>query len=392
MRIIYLGPFRLPNKDAAAARVLNVARALRLAGHEVSFISWGGVERDQDRGEDGICRVDGFPYFVTNEIDIPGGLILKVIGRLNKGNKTKKFLKERKGSYDAIITYGGGLAYGLLRFCRKHKLYLIGDFTEWYSYNEMTIIERPFYYYDTHHLFPKIKNKILISSFLDRSYNQSHNIVVPATCDLSEKKWHTGSEAALKKAGAYDGITLLYAGTPDQKDAVHYVIGAVNRLAAEGKRIRFLVLGCEREGYINRFQGLLSQRELSDNIRFLGRVSQDEVPSYYALSDFMVLLREQTRKSNAGFPTKFSESFTSGTPVIANITSDLGRYLKDGVTGIVVPEPSEDAIYKTLNEKVLTLLRDTINIMKQNVKDAAVQLDYHSYVEPLRAFMEGLKK
>ena len=205
----------------------------------------------------------------------------------------------------------------------------------------MTVIERPFYYFDMHYLFPRIKNKILISSYLYRSFRQSHNIIVPATCDSSENKWHGGNEAALKRAGAYDGITLLYAGTPDLKDAIHYVIGAVNRLADEGKRIRFLVLGCEREGYINRFQEMLPRCELNDNIKFLGRVSQDEVPSYYSLADFMVLLREQTRKSNAGFPTKFSESFTSGTPVIANITSDLGLYLIDGMTGIVVPEPSE---------------------------------------------------
>ena len=104
MRIIYLGPFRLPNRDAAAARVLNVARALRLAGHDVRFISWGGFQREEDKGEDGIYRVDGFPYIVTNEIDISGGLMPKVIGRINKGEKTKKLLRDYIGSCDVIIT------------------------------------------------------------------------------------------------------------------------------------------------------------------------------------------------------------------------------------------------------------------------------------------------
>ncbi len=70
MRIIYLGSFRLPNYDAAAARVLNIAHALREARHEVSFISWGGAVRNNDRGNDDIFRVDGFPYIVTNELPV----------------------------------------------------------------------------------------------------------------------------------------------------------------------------------------------------------------------------------------------------------------------------------------------------------------------------------
>jgi hypothetical protein len=40
MKIIYIGSFRFPIYDAAASRVLNNARALRLYGHEVKFISW----------------------------------------------------------------------------------------------------------------------------------------------------------------------------------------------------------------------------------------------------------------------------------------------------------------------------------------------------------------
>ena len=130
---------------------------------------------------------------------------------------------------------------------------------------------------------------------------------------------------------------------------------------------------------------------MSEQIQFVGRVTQDDVPSYYALADFMVLLREQTRKSNAGFPTKFSESFTSGTPVIANVTSDMGEYLKDAETGFVVKEPTEDAIYRTLKEKVLTLNHDEVDRMKNRVKIVASQLDFHAYVEPLRGFIANLK-
>lgn len=242
-----------------------------------------------------------------------------------------------------------------------------------------------------HYLLHQIDNKIVISTYLDNHFCKSHNIIIPATCNASEEKWHTGKEAALEKVGSFDGITLIYAGTPTGKDALHYAVRAVNCLISEGANIRFIILGCELNDYLNSIKVQRPNDVLSNRIMFLGRVPQDDVPSFYAISDFMILLREQTRKSNAGFPTKFSESFTSGTPVIANLTSDLGKYLKDGVTGFVVPEPCEESVYTTLKEKILPLSNTEIERLKYNVKEASMQLDFHSFIKPLKLFMDELK-
>lgn len=390
MRIIYIGSFRLPNCDAAAARVLNVARALRLAGHEVSFVSWGGEERESDLCPDGKYRVDGFEYVVTHELPSNEGAIKRVMNKLTRGQKTKRLLRQQLGSYDAIITYNCNLSRWLIGFTKRYHLKLINDITEWYDNKELKLLDRLPYAWNMYHTQKRVSNKIVISSYLDRFYNMTHNIVVPATCDASEAKWQQGAAKAKEKAGEFDGITMIYAGNPARKDAVHYAIIAVQRLIDEGEDLRFLIVGAEREWYLKSYADLLSKKELSERIQFLGRVPQDEVPSYYALADFMVLLREPTRKSNAGFPTKFSESFTSGTPVIANLTSDLGRYLKDGETGFVVSGPSVEAIYRTLKGLVIGLRREQIVKMKDNVKVSAENLDYHAYVEALRDFMESL--
>lgn len=390
MKIVYIGSFRLPNFDAASARVLNVARALRLAGHEVSFISWGGKQRECDLCADGKYRYDGFEYVVTGELDPKGNILQKVICKQQRGNKTKQLLEERIVDFDAVITYNGSLTRWLLRFTRKHQVKLINDITEWYDYNELKVTDWLPYTYNMHCTQKRVKNKIVISHYFDNYYNKTHNIVIPATCDAGETKWQQGAAIAKEKAGEYDGITLIYAGNPARKDAVHYAVNAVQRLIDEGHKMRFLIVGAERERYLKNYTDLLSKKEFSERIQFLGRVSQDEVPSYYAQADFMVLLREQTRKSNAGFPTKFAESFTSGTPVIANLTSDLGKYLMDGETGFVVDEPSEEAIYQTLKERVVGLNRDQIAKMKNNVIVAAKNLDYRAYVDALRNFMENL--
>ena len=391
MRIVYIGSFRLPNFDAAAARVLNVARALRLAGHEVNFISWGGKERECDLCHDGVFRIDGFVYEVTHELDPRGGIIKKLKGRLLRGYKTRSILCERLGQYDVIITYNGNMARWLVGFARRHNIKLISDLTEWYDNNELKVIDRLSYEYNMKLVQARIKNKIVISHYFNDYYRMTNNIVIPASCDATEAKWRQGVEAAKMKAGCFDGITLIYAGTPARKDVIHHAINAVQRLIDEGANIRFLIVGVERERYMQNYADLLLKKVLSGKIQFLGRVSQDEVPSYYALADFMVLLRELSRKSNAGFPTKFAESFTSGTPVIANLTSDLDMYLLDGLTGFVVTEPSEKCFYEVLKNKVIKLSSESIEQMKHNVRQEANRLDYHYFVEPLSKFMNELQ-
>lgn len=391
MRIVYIGAFRMPNRDAAAARVLNMARALRLAGHEVSFISWGGEQRDCDLCDDGRYRVDGFEYVVTDELDPKGNLMHKVHSKLTRGQKTKQLLRQRTENIDVIITYNGSLTRWLIGYTSKHGIKLVNDITEWYDYSELKITDRLPYAIDMYCIQKRVKNKIVISSYLNAFYEKTHNIVVPATCDAKEAKWQKSSNTVLEHVGTYDGVTLIYAGTPARKDAVHHVINAVQRLINEGVKIRFLIVGAERDSYLKSYGDLLSDKNLSKKIIFIGRVSQDDVPSFYALADFMVLLRESNRKNNAGFPTKFSESFTSGTPIIANLTSDLGKYLIDGKTGFVVREPNSEAIYETLKKRVSRLSPQEIEKMKGHVKEMSVQVDYHSYVLPLRTFMKQLE-
>lgn len=391
MRILYLGSFRLPNCDAAAPRVLNVARALREAGHDVSFISWGGQYASNDCGVDGIHRVDGFEYIITHELDARSG-ISRVIGKLTRGGKTRRLVRKNVGQYDCIITYNGSLSRWLLRFTRRHKMYLVNDITEWFSYCELKLTDRPQYAWNMHVLQHRIKNKIVISSYLDRYYHKNHNIVIPATCNDAEPKWQQGSGYALQMAGPYDGTTLIYAGNPGRKDLVHNAINAVQRLVDEGAIIRFLIVGITRESYLDKYASFLLKKNLCENIQFLGRVSQDCIPSFYDLADFMVLLREPTRKSNAGFPTKFAESITSGTPVIANITSDIGDYLHDGETGFVVQDYSTESIYQIIKKRVLPLSSQQIGDMKANVRNIASNLDYHFFIAPLQQFFDNLEQ
>lgn len=389
MNIIYLGAFRLPNYDAAAPRVINNAKIMQMCGHQVTFISWGGKYRESDLCTDGKYRIEGMEYIITNELDPQGSLLEKFSKLLHRGDKSVKLLDDMSNKPDLIVMYNAGYGWTkrMLKFCKQHNIKLANDITEWYANNELHFWDILPYHYNMTRLQRKVKNKICISSYLDKYYSESNNLLLPPLCDPSESKWKANVEDDRIKP--FDGITLIYAGNPAKKDCVHSVINVVNKLAIEGKAIRFIILGTTRDSYLNRYASLLELKDLHKNILFLGRVSQDLIPAYYKKADFMVLLREPTRKSMAGFPTKFAESMTAGVPVIANATSDLDKYISNGKTGFIVEDMKAKSLEKTLTD-VLAMSRLHIDSMKQNTQSCNDAFNYAGRKVEMKMFLEKI--
>lgn len=129
-----------------------------------------------------------------------------------------------------------------------------------------------------------------------------------------------------------------------------------------------------------------------DGILYIhGRIPYSDVQNIIAHSDFTVLLRPNLRYANAGFPTKVGESMMCGTPVIANHTSDLNLYIRDGDTGIVVRNESPEACAEGFR-MALKMDKNARNKMRRNArKEAERSFDYKVYTDAMKKFMEGLK-
>lgn len=391
MKILYLGAFRLPNCDAAAPRVLNNAKAFRNVGHSVSFISWGGKYRESDLCEDSKYRVYGFEYVITNELSSNGSLLQRLMSKYHRGDKTMSILQSLEQKPDLIIMYNAGYkqTHMMLRFCAQRKIKLANDITEWFANKELHLLDLLPNYLNLVQMQRKVKNKIVISSYLDKYYPESNNLLLPPMCDPGEKKWSDTVED--ERVKPFDGVTLIYAGTPARKDCLHSAIRAVNQLIIDGAKMRFIILGTSREAYIGQYSHLLKTNVIHENILFLGRVSQDLIPAYYKIADFMILLREPNRKSTAGFPTKFAESMTAGVPVIANLTSDLGQYLHDGKTGFIVNGYEYNDIIQVLRNKVITIDKNKIRQMKKETMKISESFHFNTYSDNVSSFMNKLR-
>lgn len=390
MDICYIGAFRFPVFDAAAARVANNAKALRALGHKVRFISWGGKYLSSDLCADGIYRHDGFEYVITDELESEGGIVDKLHTVLTRGRASKKILAGNDIKPDLIIAYNADfrLSVWLLRFCKAHGVYLANDLTEWYEYREIHAFEWPLYYLNMKFIQKLIKNKIVISSFLNERFSNSNNAVIPPLCDPADCKW---KKAASGKITVFNGLTLIYAGRPARKDDLYKVINVVDKLASQGRPIRLIVLGTGREDYITKFRKYIRRRQLHRNIVFAGSVPQNEIPAFYKRADFMVLLRDPTRKNMAGFPTKVAESYTAGVPVVANATSDLGDFIVDGRNGFLLQDCSEEDLYNLIDGRMLMLSAAGINQMKDNACKTRDQFDWRAYTGSFATFINNLE-
>ena len=106
-------------------------------------------------------------------------------------------------------------------------------------------------------------------------------------------------------------------------------------------------------------------------------------------SDFTILLRDSKVSTNAGFPTKVSESLALGVPVLSNITSDLCNYIIDGKNGFVLKDPNDNKKNLEIMKRILLLDYSQINAMKLlTFEDCA--FDYRKYSDCFGVFFRQL--
>lgn len=392
MNIIYTGPFRFPTGDAAAARVLNNGKLLRLLGYNVTYISWGGCSHEAEKQDDnGHFYYDGFRFIITNDIDVKKGPIKRLFNFLFSGKKALRHIKSLIQNVDLIIAYNPPIYFTLRlnSLCKKYNLPFISDITEWYAPNEFPggIFAPPVWLNEINMRIvqKKVKNKIVISSFLNKYYSESNNILLPPLVDHDEAKWNF-IDSVLP---IFDGIRILYAGTPAKKDLLETILNAVISSVNSGLKIQFVMVGVLKEeisSYSN-YQNVLSY---PDNILFCGRVSQTKVPSYFKISDFSIIIRKPTRKNMAGFPTKLVESLMAGCPVITNSTSDISKHIVQSKNGLLVKNWSVNELKNSL-EKIADFNSSELLRMKTFTKNYALEnFNYTSYLNQGSKFLKNI--
>lgn len=377
-KVFYIGGFDLPDKNAAAQRVIANAKIFVCLDYEVRLC---GLSSDDENA------YKEFEYEGLMCINLP----------YPKGNKEWLIQLTSIGGYlpmienwkpDLIIAYNypAVALWKLLNYSRRHGIKIIADCTEWYHArgtlgfrlikNADTLLRMRF-------VQPRMDGMIAISHFLERYYrNRGMKVLyLPPLVDMNNPKW----EMALSQKIDEDGISLFYAGTTSRKDRLDIVIRALMHIVDScDKEIKLDIVGITD----SRFHDIYPQfGQLPDFVHFCGRLPHQEVLNMLVNHDYQIFIREETRVNMAGFPTKYVESISSGTLVLTNYTSDLKDYLKEGITGFPLDISSEQGLEASLL-KTLSVSKAEIRRIRNRLNTS--QFDYHYFVESARLFLNSI--
>lgn len=388
--IAYVGPVAFPEGGAAARRMLGNAKALVAAGFDVTIVS------GQRPGEQGVDFdvAPGIRCVSTNERDaehLPNALRYARYALM--GAKTRQWLCEQDDLPDAVILYSGYSPYllQLTDWARRRRIPLLFDAVEWYAAPSALGFMASPYLWNTEFamriLIPRIDGVIAISRALHDFYS-AKGLQVARIPPLFDPDEILASSPVPHPEGR---LRLAYAGFPGHKDLIDIVIEIVLDLDADQGRIVLDIVGITEEELRHRKPLHRHGDVIPAALRAHGAVSHARSIEILGQADFSVFLRDVNRVSTNGFPTKFVESLALGTPVITNVTSDLGDHLRDGETGLRCKAPTPSQLRAALH-RALALGTDARVAMRRSARaEAETSFNYNGYTENLRSLIDGAK-
>jgi glycosyltransferase involved in cell wall biosynthesis len=129
---------------------------------------------------------------------------------------------------------------------------------------------------------------------------------------------------------------------------VESLIRAAPLVVAQVPEVRFIIAGDgEQRDYL---KDLAKSLGVSESVRFVGWISNDELPKYLALADIYV----STSLSDAGLASSTAEAMACGLPVVITDFGDNERWVEDGVNGFLISMHDPEA----LASRIIHLLRN----------------------------------
>lgn len=386
--ILYIGGFELPDKNAAAQRVLANGKIFRELGYSVYYIGTDRslskstpVESTKSIFEEFVCYSTRYPTKTTDWIDYLTSIkeVIQIAGQIQ--------------ALDYIIAYNyPGIALAKLNsWSKSRNISLIADCTEWYE-PQGGVLFRMIKGFDTYLRMkivqPKLDGMIAISAYLYSFYadRMDHLIQIPPLVDSRADKWINKCERSNEK------LSLVYAGSPGSgaKDRLDTVLEALSIVkTTTGISFSMNVVGLTKQQYIENFGDSSFPSVLDDDVAFKGRLSHVDALNEVKCADFAIFIRDNNLVNTAGFPTKFVEALSSGIPVLANKSSNIADYLRSSENGYLLDNSTKENLVHTFN-LALSLDKEKIRAMKTQIKSSNI-FDFRNYVEPVKQFLNAVR-
>lgn len=379
MKVLLCSYFKFPQGDAGALRHEKFALMLKEIGYDVLVVGLGSHCKFEIQTHNDIS----FTSLRLNRSDFLG----KVMSRLLYWRKLKQILKEYKPDAVIMDDLRPSVTIRIKRFCNSNSIKLIHDSVEWYSPQQ----------YKLGVFSPACIKKNIINRFLIDNHCRVIAISQYLYDHFTSKKIKcvnipnvTTDDDLVKEKFLSNNINFTYAGQAGKKDYIDVILSAMSSLSKEElSKFKFNILGCTKEQIINNGVSEEIIDYLEPSLNIYGRVPRSKVLEVLRKTDFTILMRSDTQRyAKAGFPTKAVESLSHSTPVIANLTSDLHRYIEDGINGLVVKDCTSASLSEVLQTALKFPLEKRNQMCVNAYNTAAEKLYYKKFISDMKEIIK----
>jgi phosphatidylinositol alpha-1,6-mannosyltransferase len=137
----------------------------------------------------------------------------------------------------------------------------------------------------------------------------------------------------------------------DEADRIKNVHGVIQALAGLKEDYDFcyrVVAGSVTGGYRKELEQLIVGQGLAGKVMIEGRKTEAELAEYYAKAELFLLVSYAEPENFEGFGIVFLEANAAGTPVLTSREGGMTDYVREGVNGFFVEDPSPAGIRAAL--------------------------------------------
>ncbi|MFG0807002.1 glycosyltransferase family protein [Pseudomonas fluvialis] len=387
--ILYIGGFELPDRNAAAHRVLSNGMIMRDLGYDVVFL---GIDSTRI-GKPEILRND-YLGFECWSITYPKDVLAWLKYILGLTSILDFILRERTIKIVGVVCYNyPSVAQARIKsLCKRIGAKMIADATEWYSvgagsgvYRIVKLLDTALRMYIVHRIADGV---ITTSKYLTEFYAHRGKVTVelPTLFNCEKFQPPPSRDNTQRKKFIYVGSPFdkgrVNKARSNLKERLDVAIEVFYQIYISGRRFSFEIYGVDADDYLEIFPEHADiLKEMAECIVFKGRQPNQFVLNRIAECDFSIFFRDETRVTLAGFPSKLAESISCGTPVVTNKMVSLESYLPH--ESLFTTARGDEHI---LVRKIMELTPVEINYLKQHAYHS-MTFDYKNYSDRVSVFM-----
>lgn len=171
-------------------------------------------------------------------------------------------------------------------------------------------------------------------------------------------------EVVSKEIKSEKKFVVTFAGNIGKAQSVKTIIEAAN-LAKENNEIMWRIIGDGSE--FNNIKSLVDKYSLSETVELLGRKPATDMPKYFSESDALIVTLKNEEILKVTLPAKIQSYMAVGKPIVAAISGEGNRVIKESNSGLV--GEAEDYV---------SLYKNVINLSNLN-KDERMQMGYNGF-------------